>query len=104
MTFLNQAVANPDIASSGLRGTASEYLARAKFGVHEYQAALDAINTALDVAETGSGHYWRGRILQAQNNRIAAVDDYEWVLAWSEVFPYPFRDDALDQLTKLTTG
>ena len=102
--FLTQAAASPDIATSDLRGTANEYLARAKFGVHEYKAALDAINAAMSVAETGSRHYWRGRILQAQNDRKAAVEDYEWVMAWSEIFPYSFRADAEDQLTKLTTG
>ncbi|MEO8392761.1 MAG: hypothetical protein ABI700_07195, partial [Chloroflexota bacterium] len=104
VTFLNQAVASPDDSSPDLRGAANEYLARAKFGVHDYKAALDAINVAMDLAETGSRHYWRGRILQAQNERSAAVDDYEWVLAWGEIFPYPFSADAQDQLTKLTTG
>jgi tetratricopeptide (TPR) repeat protein len=103
-TFLTQAVASPDISASDLNGTANEYLARAKFSSHDYKAALDAINLAMGIAETGSRHYWRGRILQAQNDRNAAVDDYEWVVAWSEIFPYSFRADAQDQLTKLTTG
>ena len=102
--LLTQAVASPDVASAKLVGTADEYLARAKFGVHDNKAALDAINAALTVAETGSRHYWRGRILQAQNDRVSAISDYEWVLAWSEVFPYPFRADAQDRLTTLTTG
>jgi Tfp pilus assembly protein PilF len=104
ITFLNQAIASPDVASAKLLGEANEYLARAKFAVHDYKAAQDAINASLSIAETGSGHYWRGRILQAQGDRASAVSDYEWVMAWSEVFPYPFRADAQDRLTTLTTG
>ncbi len=99
--FLAQALASPDVAFTEWRGTASEYLARAQFGLGDAEAALNAINTALGVGETGSRHYWRGQILEAQGDTVGAARDYEWVLGWSEVFPYPFRIDAQDRLERL---
>ncbi len=100
-SFLQQAVGAPDVAAANLRGAANEYLARAEFQVRNYSGALDAINTALSVAETGSRHYWRGRILQARGDSKGAISDYEWVMAWSTIYPYPFRVDAQDRLTTL---
>ncbi len=100
--FLNQALVTTEIAGSDLRGTANEYLARAQLELNNTSDALDAINAALNVDQTGSRHYWRGRILQAQNDKNGAINDYEWVLSWSEIFPYPFRIDAEDRLTALS--
>ncbi|MFN8449327.1 MAG: tetratricopeptide repeat protein [Anaerolineae bacterium] len=99
--YLTQATSTSEVASSDLRGTAYEYLARAQLFLGDPQAALDAVNLALGVGETGSRHYWRGRILQEQGDQKGAISDYEWVLAWSEIFPYPFRVDAQDQLEAL---
>ena len=64
-------------------------------------AAFDAISAALNSGETGSRHYWRGRIREARGEETSAMRDYEWVLAWSEIFPYPFRVDAEDRLLAL---
>jgi tetratricopeptide (TPR) repeat protein len=99
--LLTQALASSEIAFSPQRGTASEYLARAQLALGDSDAALTAINAALAASETGSRHYWRGQILQAKGDNAAAARDYEWVLSWSEVFPYPFRVDAQDRLDGL---
>jgi tetratricopeptide (TPR) repeat protein len=99
--LLTQALASSEIAFSPQRGTASEYLARAQLALGDTAAALTAINAALAAGETGSRHYWRGQILQAKGSNAAAARDYEWVLSWSEVFPYPFRIDAQDRLDSL---
>ncbi len=100
--LLTQAVGSTDItASPQLRGEANEYLARAKLGTHSYDEALNAINAALALGDTGSRHYYRGLIEQAQNDKASAIDDYEWVLAWSQVYPYPFRVDAQNRLNAL---
>ncbi len=102
VTFLSQAAVSGDVvASAALRGDANEYLARAQLGAHDTDAALESIDTALSFGETGSRHYWRGRILQAKNDKSGAITDYEWVLTWSQIFPYPFRVDAQDRLTSL---
>lgn len=101
VTHLNQALVTSEIAGSDLRGTANEYLAQAQLALGDAGAALDAINLALGVDETGSRHYWRGRIYEALGDEKGALSDYEWVLAWSEIFPYPFRVDAQDRLSDL---
>lgn len=101
ISYLNQALVTTEVASTEWRGTANEYLARAQLALGDEQAALDAMNLALGVSETGSRHYWRGRINEALDDVPGAISDYEWVLAWSEIFPYPFRIDAQDRLEAL---
>lgn len=76
-----------------LRPTADEVLARAQYGLGNHTQALEIINRALSAGETGSRHYLRGLIFEALDNLPAARSDYEWVLTWSQVFPYPFRQD-----------
>lgn len=102
--FLSQSLTSPDVAFTDWRGTANEYLARAQLELGDEDAALNAINTALNIAETGSRHYWRGKILEAQGDTDGAARDYEWVVGWSAVFPYPFRIDAQDRLGRLGRG
>jgi len=99
--FLNQAVASSDVAAAHLRGDANEYLARAQLELRNTSAAQTAINNAMEDGETGSRHYWRGRILQARGDNAGAISDYDWVLTWSQVYPYPFRVDAGDRLAAL---
>jgi tetratricopeptide (TPR) repeat protein len=98
---LTQASASSDVAFGDMRGLVSEYLARAQLGLNDRDAALEAINAALTVGETGSRHYWRARILEAQNNPDEAITDYQWVVAWNKVFPFPFGADAQDRLDTL---
>ncbi|MBL8131221.1 MAG: tetratricopeptide repeat protein [Anaerolineae bacterium] len=100
-TFLEGALASPEVASSALRGIAYEYLARAQFELGSTADAAASIDTALEVAETGSRRYWRGRISEARGRAAEAAADYEFVLAWSQIFPYPFRGDAEERLLSL---
>lgn len=102
LTFLQNAENNPDIQQDpALLGTALEYIARAQLELRSISAALAAIDEALEVEETGSRYYWRGRILQAQGRSADAIAAYEYVLAWADVFDYPFADDAADRLLTL---
>jgi hypothetical protein len=98
---LTQASASSDVAFGDWRGVASEYLARAQFGLNDRDAALDAINAALTAGETGSRHYWRGRILEAQNDTDGAISDYQWVVAWGSIYPFALAADAQDRLDTL---
>ncbi|MBZ0299163.1 MAG: hypothetical protein K8J31_05460, partial [Anaerolineae bacterium] len=84
-----------------LRPVAGEYRARAQYLMGEYDAALRSINDALANTETGSRHFLRGQILEALEEPQQAVREYEWVLMWSEVYPYPFLPDARRRLRLL---
>ncbi len=79
--------------SGGLRPVAEEYLARAELTLGNYPAALNAINRAIDAADSGSRRYIRGQIYEAQGSYAAARDDYDWILTWSSIYPYTFRDE-----------
>jgi tetratricopeptide (TPR) repeat protein len=77
-----------------LRAIASEYQAQAHFSLGNNGDALNAIDRALAAGDTGSRHYLRGQILEAQNEPEAALREYEWVLTWGTVYPYSFLPDA----------
>jgi tetratricopeptide (TPR) repeat protein len=76
------------------RALANEYLARANLGVNSLGAALDAINVAIADAETGTRRYIRAQIEQERGELDNALVDYEFVLTWGLVYPYPFRNEA----------
>lgn len=99
--LLAQATISSGVAGTDLAGTANEYLARAQLGLGDTKAAMTAINAALAVEETGSRHYLRGQIREAEGETEAAQRDYEWVIAWSEIYSYPFRANAQDRLDAL---
>jgi len=83
------------------RPIADEYQAKAALALKQYEAALNAINSALAAGETGTRHYIRGMILQAQGRRDAAFREYDWVLTWSTVYAYPFIDDVRERAEEL---
>ncbi|GIL11459.1 MAG: hypothetical protein BroJett038_01790 [Chloroflexota bacterium] len=95
LNLLNAASTN---LSGELRPLADEYRARALYNLGTYDDALRAITGALSAAETGSRHYLRGLILEAQGEVEAAARDYDWVLTWSQVYPYAFAPDARRRL------
>ncbi len=76
------------------RAIASEYQAQAHFSLGNNGDALNAIDRALAGGDTGSRHYLRGKILEAQGEQEAALREYEWVLTWGTVYPYSFLPDA----------
>jgi tetratricopeptide (TPR) repeat protein len=94
-----------------LRPIANEYVAKASYQLEDYTSALNSINAALKAGETGTRHYLRGLILEARSqapdsknpddDKAEAIREYEWVLAWNQVFPYPFAPDARQRWEKL---
>ena len=84
-----------------LRPIADEYLARTQFRLGNLGDALNAVDRALSAQETGSRHYQRGQILAWQGDRQGAIAEYEWVLTWNAVYPYPFGDESRLRLTRL---
>lgn len=85
----------------GLQPVAREYQARAQYLLGEYDDALNSIETALNSTETGSRHFLRGQILEALDQVEPARREYEWVVSWSEIYPYPFLPDARRRLNSL---
>jgi len=82
------------------RATADEYLARTNLELGNYEQALNDINRALTPpqgGETGTRHFLKGRILEGLEEYEQARDEYEFVIAWSEIFPYPFLDEAQER-------
>jgi tetratricopeptide (TPR) repeat protein len=84
--------------SADLRPIAEEYRARALYNLGSYDDAFKAISSALNAGETGSRHYLRGLILEAQGETEDAARDYDWVMTWGTVYPYPFLPDARQRL------
>jgi tetratricopeptide (TPR) repeat protein len=91
--------------NTGLSGQeaalAQEYIARANYETRNYSAALEAINLALTDRQTGSRRYLRGQILEAQGDINNALLDYEFVLTWGQIYPYPFLADAQERYDNL---
>ncbi|PJF23335.1 MAG: hypothetical protein CUN56_01470 [Phototrophicales bacterium] len=83
---------------------ANEYRARVYLARGEATEALQAINNALLVNETGTRRYLRGRIYEAQNDRDNALKDYEWLITWSVVYQYDFLPDVLNRYTAINTA
>ncbi len=92
----------PETLSGSLRATAYEYRARVWFARESYRDALRDIDQALAQEESGSRHYWRGRIQQAQGNLPEARREYEWVRLWGAVYSYPFLPDTIRYLDEIT--
>jgi tetratricopeptide (TPR) repeat protein len=84
-----------------LQPVANEYRARAQFLMGSYDDALRSIEAALSATETGSRRFLRGQIFEALEQPDAAIGDYEWVITWSEIYPYPFLPDARRRLDDL---
>ncbi|MDZ4768267.1 MAG: tetratricopeptide repeat protein [Chloroflexota bacterium] len=101
---LETAASSPDLTTPVLRALALEYLARAQYELRNYASALESIQAALAIDETGSRRYWRGRIYEADNDERAAIADYEFVVTWGAVYPFAFRGDAAERLDALRTA
>lgn len=94
LTYLNQA--NTALTAPQDRATVQEYIARAQLNLGNTSSALDAINAAIATQDTARRRYVRAQVQLARRERDAALADYEWVLAWSQVYPFTFRDDAVE--------
>ncbi len=80
---------------------ASEYRARALYNLGDYTGALQSVDGALNAVETGSRHFLRGQILEGLNRPDEALREYEWVLTWGEIYPYPFLPQARNRVEAL---
>jgi tetratricopeptide (TPR) repeat protein len=100
-----EAIAQLEAARAGADaetlGVIDEYIARARFLSGETEAALESINLALERAESAQRYYLRGLILEARGRDDDAARDFDWVLAWSAVYPVPFAADAAERLDAL---
>jgi tetratricopeptide (TPR) repeat protein len=83
------------------RAIAEEYLAQANFALGNNEQALLNIDRALIAGETGSRHYLKGQILEAQENYEAARDEYEFIIAWGKIFPYPFLEASEERYAEM---
>lgn len=77
-----------------LRPLVDEYRARILLALDRPDDALGAVNASISGATTGSRRYLRGQIYEANDNRDAAIEEYEWVMTWNTVYDYPFGEDA----------
>ncbi|MGQ9887774.1 MAG: tetratricopeptide repeat protein [Aggregatilineales bacterium] len=87
-------IPEPDSLPLALQPTAHEYRARAQYGLGEFDDALRSVDAALARVETGSRRFLRGLILEARGETQAALREYDWVVTWSAVYPYPFAAEA----------
>lgn len=83
------------------RALAQEYIARAHYALENYQNSLTAIDLALALGETVDRHFVRAQILEALGREDDAAREYEWVLAWSRVYPLSARPEAEERLAAL---
>ena len=97
---LNQAILTLGVSEEG-RAIGEEYLARANYALGNHEQALVNIDRALIAGETGSRHYLKGQILEAQGNYVDARDEYEFILAWGHIFPYPFFEDSQERYAEM---
>ncbi len=102
-TFASALALIPEPASLplALQPVAHEYRARAQYGLGEFDDALRSVDAALARVETGSRRFLRGLILEAQGETQAALREYDWVVTWSAVYPYPFAAEARRRLNAL---
>jgi tetratricopeptide (TPR) repeat protein len=84
-----------------LQAAADEYRARAQYRLGEFEDALRSVDAALARAETGSRRFLRGQILEALDEAEAALREYDWVLTWSDIYPYPFTAEARRRVSAL---
>lgn len=85
-------------------GMRSEYLARVLFALGNLDDAEEAITAALRSGQNGSRRFLSAQIRDAlADDLVAAVRDYEWVLAWDTVYAFPFANTASERLTILQT-
>ena len=98
---LNEALTLLNNAPASARDKANEFRARAQFLLGDYQQALQSVDAALNTTETGSRRFLRGQILEALEKPEEAIREYEWVVSWSEIYPFPFLPQARSHLNAL---
>ncbi len=83
------------------QGEVLEARGRALYHLGEVAAARRDIEQALEIAQTGTRHYYHALILAEEGELDAAIRELEWVLFWDRTLGYPFAQDAERQLEAL---
>jgi tetratricopeptide (TPR) repeat protein len=99
-SLLSEAIAGS--LPGDLLPVANEYKARVDYHLKKYPDALKAVEASLAAVETGSGHYWRGLILEAQGQKDEALREYDWVLSLGQIYPYSFLPDVQEHVAGLS--
>ncbi len=94
----------PATLDGSSRAQAYEYRSRILFTREFYRDALRDIDLALAEEESGSRHFWRGRIEQEQGNLENAQREFEWVRLWGSIYSYPFLPEAIRALESITAA
>lgn len=92
----------PERLEGSQRAQAYEYRSRILFNQELYRDALRDIDLALAEEESGSRHFWRGRIEQERGNLENAQREFEWVRLWGSIYSYPFLPDAIRALDAIS--
>jgi len=91
-----------DAFVNGLNGddkaAAQLYRGILRFRAQTFDKALQDFNDSLAARESGTGHYYRGQVLEALKRPVEAATDYQWVLFWDKVYKYDFAQDAAARL------
>lgn len=86
-------------------GVVDDYRARALYALgKDYPAALNAVNSALQNAETGGRRYLRGLIYAAQDKPELAAREFDWVVSLGSLYSYPFLAEARQRLETLNAA
>jgi tetratricopeptide (TPR) repeat protein len=89
---------------SELQSLAQEYIARANYELGSYSQALEAIESAIAEEDTGSRRYLRAQIYDRRGDLDSALVDYEYVLTWGQIYPYPFFQNVLDRYQAISAN
>ncbi len=94
-----------DTFVNGLTGddkaTALLYRGIVRFQSQTFDKALEDINASLAVHDSGLGRYYRGQIYEALKRSQNALEDYQWLVFWNQVYKYDFMDDVNERVTRL---
>lgn len=88
-------------ANAETLGVIDEYIARAHFLNGDREAALESVDAALSRGETADRYYLLGLILEERGQEEDAARAFDWVVAWSAVYPVRFAADAAERLEAL---
>jgi tetratricopeptide (TPR) repeat protein len=85
---------NRGVLSPSQRADVLEAQGYAFYQVGDYNNGFLNLNAAIQIADTGTRHYYLGLIFEALRDYPRALQEYQWVVFWSEIYDYPFTEDA----------
>ncbi len=98
------------LTSDSLRAKAYAYRAQALYGdalereslseddqMQIFRSALRDVEQALTLREDAIDHYYRALILEALAEPVQALEEYQWLVYWSDRYAYPFEGAEFEQ-------